>query len=159
MLFGQVPLLIPLVISIELNYPLAKVVIDAIIFTLLIFVLKANINHLKPLVGTVMTSLLIQANSHKPDLFSPESIKRTLSAPTGLYPAGPDIVWNSNISPTTNSLRGLYKFPYSSNNSLSLSLSLGHSNLLVLKLISFISKGPKHSTLDLPLQILDLGIE
>jgi hypothetical protein len=43
MLFDQVPLLIPLVISIELKHPLTMVVIDAIILTLMLFVLKANI--------------------------------------------------------------------------------------------------------------------
>jgi hypothetical protein len=43
MLFDQVPLLIPLVISIELKHPLATVVINAIMLTLMLFVLKANI--------------------------------------------------------------------------------------------------------------------
>jgi hypothetical protein len=66
-------------------------------------------------------------------------------------------VRNSNLSPTASFLRELYKYPYSSNGSLS--LSLGHSNLLLLKLIPFISKGQKHSILELPLQVLDLGIE
>jgi hypothetical protein len=42
---------------------------------------------------------------------------------------------------------------------LSLSLSLGHYILLVLKFISFISKGLKHSPLEILLQVLDLGIE
>jgi hypothetical protein len=43
MLFDQVPLLIPLVMSIELKHPLATVVINAIMLTLMLFVLKANI--------------------------------------------------------------------------------------------------------------------
>jgi hypothetical protein len=42
MLFGQVPLLITLVISIELKHPLAMDVKDAIMLILTIFVLKAN---------------------------------------------------------------------------------------------------------------------
>jgi hypothetical protein len=97
----------------------------------------------------------IQANSHKNHLFPLESVRWTLSAPTELCPTGLEIVWISNLSPMTRSLRELYKYPYFSNGS----LSLGHSNLLVLKLISFISKGQKHSTLELPQQVLDLGIE
>jgi hypothetical protein len=43
MLFGQVPLLITIVISIELKCPLATVVIDATMLILMLFVLKANI--------------------------------------------------------------------------------------------------------------------
>jgi hypothetical protein len=46
MLFGQVPLLLPLVISIELKCPLATVVIDATILILMFFLLKANITML-----------------------------------------------------------------------------------------------------------------
>jgi hypothetical protein len=43
MLFDQVPLLIPLVISIDLKRPQATVVIDAITWILMLFVLKVNI--------------------------------------------------------------------------------------------------------------------
>jgi hypothetical protein len=43
MLFGQVPLLLPLVISMELKSSLAMVVIDVIMLILMLFVLKANI--------------------------------------------------------------------------------------------------------------------
>jgi hypothetical protein len=39
-----------------------------------------------------------------------------------------------------------------------MALSLGHTNLLVLNLILSISKGLKHSTLEHPLQVLDLGL-
>jgi hypothetical protein len=66
-----------------------------------------------------------------------------------------DIVRNSKNSPTTSFLIELYKYPHSSNGS----LSLGHTNLLVLKLILSISKGLKHSTLKHQLQVLDLEIE
>jgi hypothetical protein len=43
MLFGQVPLLLPLVILMELKSSLAMVVIDVIMLILMLFVLKANI--------------------------------------------------------------------------------------------------------------------
>jgi hypothetical protein len=43
MLFDQVPLLTPLVISIDLKRPQATVVIDAITWILMLFVLKVNI--------------------------------------------------------------------------------------------------------------------
>jgi hypothetical protein len=43
MLFDQVPLLTPLVISIDLKRPQATVVIDAITWIIMLFVLKVNI--------------------------------------------------------------------------------------------------------------------
>jgi hypothetical protein len=44
----------------------------------------------------------IKANSHSNHLSPPESVTRTKSAPTELYPAGPDIVRNSNLSSMTS---------------------------------------------------------
>jgi hypothetical protein len=78
--------------------------------------------------------------------------KQQVSA--GHCPAPPDIVWNSNMSPTARFLGKLYKYPSTSN----VSLSLGHCVLLLFKLISFISKGPNHSPLELLFQVLHLGI-
>jgi hypothetical protein len=62
--------------------------------------------------------LSIQENSHSNHLSPPERAKRTKSAPTGLCPAGPDIVWILNLSQTASLLRELYKYPYCSNGSL-----------------------------------------
>jgi hypothetical protein len=106
----------------------------------------------------------IRANSHKNQLSSPDSVRWTLLAPTRLCPTASnivrvtlDIVQNSKISPMASFLRELYKYPHSSNSSLS--LSLFHMIFLVLKLILSISEVLKHSTLEHPLQVLDLGIE
>jgi hypothetical protein len=60
----------------------------------------------------------IQSNSHSNHPFPPESIKRTKSAPIGLCLAGSDIVQNLNLSPTASFLREVYKYLYTSNDSL-----------------------------------------
>jgi hypothetical protein len=68
----------------------------------------------------------IQVNSHKNQPSSLESVRRTLSTPTGLCLTTSNIVWvtlnivwNSKKSLTASFLRELYKYSHSSNGFLS----------------------------------------
>jgi hypothetical protein len=88
--------------------------------------------------------LPIKANSHSNHLSPPESVRRTKSAPTRFW------IWVQRLVPWDSSIN---------TSTIPMALYLGHSIILVLKLIFFISKGPKHSILELSLQVLDLGIE
>jgi hypothetical protein len=91
------------------------------------------------------------------------SVRRTLFTPTRLCPTALDIIRVTlNIVRNSKNSQRLVSWESSINiptPPMTLSLSLDHLNLLVLKLIFSISKGQKHSTLKLPLQVLDLGME